>query len=206
MSVPSELKIHVRKNSKMRNHIKPILKYLIILFLVVLCLNVCALFLEVVFDYTSSQGLKKYFVGFIEPHNIKIKEISCNMHKRSRAGYLLFEIDSEEFAKLKEAIGLLELTEDSIFKRIEYTKFVTYDVIYEIEEAIRRCDLARGFEFKNPQYDENNRYTMTSPFLPEATIYIADPPLPIISSKSCDFIVYNSSTKQCCVLLRYLYG
>jgi hypothetical protein len=166
---------------------------------------VCAHFGSVIFDYIDAQRLKKYFLGFIEPHDIKIEEISCNMHK-PRLGYFLFEIDNEEFLKLKEAIALLELTEDSIFKKREYTIYVKYYIEYEIEEAIRRCDLVKGFEFKNPQYDENNRYTMTSPFLPEATIYIADPPLPIISSKSCDFIVYNSSTKQCCVLLRYLYG
>jgi hypothetical protein len=156
----------------------------------------------VIFDYTSSQGLKKYFLGFIEPHNIKIKEISCNMHKRSRAGYFLFEITDEEFTKLTKVI---ELREYNIFTENDNATHV--NVKFEIKNVIRRCDMVEGFQFKNPQYEKKYFIrTMTSPFLPEVKVYIADPPLPIISSKSCGFIVYNSSTKQCCVLLKYLFG
>ena len=133
----------------MKEYTKTILRALTILVLLTLCVHS----VHAIFDHISAQGLKRYFSGFIEPHNIKIEEISCKMHK-PRAGYFLFQIDNEEFLKLKEAIGLIELTEDSIFKKREHTTYVRYDIKYEIEEAIHRCDLVKGFEFKNAQYDE----------------------------------------------------
>ena len=68
-------------------------------------------------DRYHSEGLKDYFLQFIDSAKTKIVEVEDGMFPSSRQGYFLFKISSEEFIKLAQDLYLKQLqSQDDIRK------------------------------------------------------------------------------------------
>jgi len=179
---------------------KPLKKKIrnLVLVIALLFLSGCS-----IIEGSSGQGLKKYFLGFTEPHNIKMNEVSCGMERGSRAGYFLFEITPVEFTRLRQALHLKEAPQNEEFKGDDYPSMI-------ILQALRRGSLVGGFDFASPDFDKNDYETWSkSPLASGVKIYTADPPLQPMEgnvSSSFDFLIYNPSTGKCCAFLKYPYG
>jgi len=156
-----------------------------------------------VIERYHAQGLKNYFLEFLKPQRIQIKEISFKMFSSSRQGYFLFKISPHEFERLREILSLKQIN------GYEESNGIV-SVTPKIMGWIGKIDLIDNFEYRNQSYDLDNMNTWTkSPFLPNVYMYIAEPPLaPMEGNTRSSFVLllYNSSTEKSCVILEYPYG
>ena len=148
-------------------------------------------------DRYHSEGLKDYFLQFVDSSKIKIVEVEDGMFPSSRQGYFLFTISSEEFIKLTQDLSLKQLKSKD-------------DIIAVYKSYEQELNFIK-WNIKNPNWNPNNKETWidNSPILPEVFIYYADPSLPPMESNSQSsfvHLIYNTASKTCCVLLEYPYG
>lgn len=150
----------------------------------------------------NASGLRNYFLGLIASHNIKIQEIKCKMFPAtSRAGYFLFEINPQEFKKLKEGLRLQEKEASTYHEDIQ---------IYELASEVKMLLLqghpvASLFTNKRLNINETPENWPNPPVPNEVKLYYAVPPLPKNNPKF-DYLIYNSSSNKCCVFMQYPYG
>ena len=148
-------------------------------------------------DRYHSEGLKDYFLQFIDSSKIKIVEVEDGIFPSSRQGYFLFKISSEEFTKLTQDLSLKELLSQADIREV-YNSY---------EKELNFID----WNIKNPNWnpDDSETWIDNSPTLPEVTIYYADPSLPPMegnSRSSFMHLIYNTTSETCCVLLEYPFG
>lgn len=148
-------------------------------------------------DRYHSEGLKNYFLLFIDSVEIKIVEVEDGMFPSSRQGYFLFKISSEEFIKLSKDLSLKQLKSQEDIREV----YNSYDQKLKII----------NWDIKNSDWDPEDSETWADnfPLLPEVTIYYADPTLaPMEGNLRSSFmhLIYNANSEACCVLLEYPYG
>ncbi len=148
-------------------------------------------------DRYHSEGLKDYFLQFIDSAKTKIIEVEDGMFPSSRQGYFLFKISSEEFIKLAQDLSLKQLQ--------------SQDDIREVYNSYEQDLNFIKWDIKNPNWDPDNRETWINnfPILPEFPMYYADPSLPPMEGNtrsSFMHLIYNTTSETCCVLLEYPYG
>jgi len=148
-------------------------------------------------DRYHSEGLKDYFLQFVDSSKIKIVEVENGMFPSSRQGYFLFTISSEEFIKLTQDLSLKQLKSKD-------------DIIAVYKSYEQELNFIK-WNIKNPNWDPDDRETWIDnfPLLQEVAIYYADPSLPPMegnSRSSFMHLIYDSTSEACCVLLEYPYG
>ncbi len=151
-------------------------------------------------DRYHAQELRKYFLQFIQPYEIRIEEISCEMNPpRSRTGYLLFKISREEFNRMKQILNLKELPVEPNKNGFN----IVLSILWKYPDVKR-------FKFKNLNFiPEDSSKWKQSPLLKDVKIYQADPPLAPMKGNSRSsflFLLFNSSTQECCAFLEYPYS
>ncbi|MBF0406232.1 MAG: hypothetical protein HQM10_02675 [Candidatus Riflebacteria bacterium] len=175
------------------------MKRLIIMGLSFIFISGCTLF-----DSSTANGLKNYFLDAIKPHGIKVDEIACKVSPPgTRSAYYHFKISPAEFAKMKTALKLKkEELYDPVTKEITNFSLLTFH--------FSRAKEVENFAFQNPKFVPEDFDThKESPLLSGVDIYVAEPPLKPMSGNSrssFSFLIYNSSSNQACAFLEYPYG
>jgi len=149
-------------------------------------------------DRFNANGLKDYFIGFLNRDRIKLVEIECKMHPaHSRAGYCLFEVNEADFKKMQRILNLKEVIIEAD------TNGYYHSPLFSELQIVK-------FEFMNSSYDLNDVNSWHQfPLRESVKVFKADPPLPPLrgnEKSSFKFLIYNKNTYKLCVFLEYPYG